>query len=79
MFFLVRCFLHAQLLIAVVGDYKKAYPEAKLIAPQAAIERHNDPDLKFDGAWGRDPVDTKYGFEDDIEHLYVRGDFQQPQ
>jgi len=31
------------------GDYKKAYPNAKLIAPKDAIERHGDPDLKFDG------------------------------
>lgn len=23
--------------------------------------------------WGRDPIDAKYGFEDDIEHLYFPG------
>jgi len=56
-----------------LGEYKKEYPEAKLIAPQAAIERHNDSELKFDGAWGRDPAGTKYGFEDDIEHLFFPG------
>ena len=31
------------------GEYKKAYPSAKLIAPEAAIERHDDKDLVFDG------------------------------
>ncbi|KJA26801.1 hypothetical protein HYPSUDRAFT_132423 [Hypholoma sublateritium FD-334 SS-4] len=56
-----------------LGDFKKEYPEAKLIAPEAAIIRHDDKDLKFDGVWGRDPIDAKYGFEDDIEHLYFPG------
>lgn len=32
-----------------LGDFKKEYPEAKLIAPEAAIIRHDDKDLKFDG------------------------------
>ena len=32
-----------------IGEFKKAYPNAKLIAPQAAIERHDDKNLKFDG------------------------------
>jgi len=33
----------------IAGDYKKAYPNAKLIAPEGTIERHGDPGLKFDG------------------------------
>ncbi len=62
------------------GDYKKAYPMAKLLATDAAIKRHGDPNLHFDGGkcimlksfssvtvtsavWGRDPPNTKYGFE----------------
>lgn len=56
-----------------LGDYKKAYPNAKLIAPISALERHGDPELKFDGAWGRDAPGTKYGFEDEIEHCYFSG------
>ncbi|KAF5318766.1 hypothetical protein D9619_011061 [Psilocybe cf. subviscida] len=56
-----------------LGDYKKAYPNAKLIAPVSAIERHNDLALHFEGAWGRDPPETKYGFEDEIEHCYFSG------
>lgn len=33
----------------MTGDFKAAYPNAKLLAPQEAIERHGDPNLKFDG------------------------------
>lgn len=32
-----------------LGDYKKAYPDAKLIAPEEAITRHGDKELAFDG------------------------------
>ncbi len=38
---------------------------AKLIAPAAAVARA-DKTLVFDGVWGRDPPDTKYGFEEDV-------------
>jgi len=31
------------------GDYKKAYPTAKLFATDAAIKRHGDSNLHFDG------------------------------
>ncbi|KAF8956292.1 hypothetical protein BDZ97DRAFT_1958631 [Flammula alnicola] len=54
-----------------LGDFKKAYPEAKLIAPEDAITRHDDKDLLFDGAWGRDPPNTKYGFEDDVSQILL--------
>jgi len=56
-----------------LGDYKKAYPSAKLIAPEAALSRHDDKTLTLDGAWGRDPPNTQYGFEDDIDHCYFSG------
>ncbi|KAF5349298.1 hypothetical protein D9756_009369 [Leucocoprinus leucothites] len=56
-----------------LGQYKKEYPSAKLIAPDAAHARLEDKSLKFDGAWGRDPPDTKYGFEDDIKSCYFDG------
>ncbi|KAK7059671.1 hypothetical protein R3P38DRAFT_2837165 [Favolaschia claudopus] len=48
-----------------LSEFKKAYPDAKLLAPAAALARVDDKSLVFDGAWGRDPPDTKYGFEDD--------------
>ncbi|GLB39061.1 hypothetical protein LshimejAT787_0602230 [Lyophyllum shimeji] len=56
-----------------LGDFKKAYPDAKLIAPKEAIERHGDKNLVFDGAWGRDLPNTRYGFEDEIKHRFFSG------
>ncbi|KAJ3572923.1 hypothetical protein NP233_g2758 [Leucocoprinus birnbaumii] len=56
-----------------LGQYKKEYPSAKLIAPEAAYARLEDKSLKFDGAWGQDPTETKYGFEDDIKSCYFDG------
>ncbi|KAK0192105.1 hypothetical protein F5146DRAFT_1038348 [Armillaria mellea] len=47
-------------------EFKTAYPHARLIAPKDAIKRHDNKDLKFDGAWGLDAPDTKYGFEDEV-------------
>ncbi|KAJ7054377.1 hypothetical protein C8F01DRAFT_488441 [Mycena amicta] len=53
-----------------LGDFKRAYPDAKLIAPAAAARFCEDKTLTFDGLWGQDPPETKYGFEDDIEACY---------
>jgi hypothetical protein len=46
--------------VILVGDYKKEYPNAKLIAPKEAIERHGDKDLKFDG--GTYPITSWISF-----------------
>jgi hypothetical protein len=35
------------------------------MAPADAVARA-DKSLVFDGVWGRDPPDTKYGFEEDV-------------
>ncbi|KAF7354043.1 hypothetical protein MVEN_01091200 [Mycena venus] len=56
-----------------LGEFKRAYPTAKLIAPAAATERCSDKTLTFDGVWGKDPADTKYGFENDIKACYFSG------
>ena len=56
-----------------LGEFKKAYPDAKLIAPEAAIERFEDKTLKVDGKFGADPPGTLYGFENDILHCYFSG------
>ncbi|KAJ3995916.1 hypothetical protein F5050DRAFT_1808208 [Lentinula boryana] len=56
---------------AETGDFKKAYPEAKVVAPKAAIERVADKGLKFDGAWGSDPEGTQYGFEEDARRIFI--------
>nr|GAT54806.1 predicted protein [Mycena chlorophos] len=55
-----------------LGEFKNAYPTAKLIAPAAAVARA-DKSLQFDGVWGRDPPETKYGFEDEIHACYFSG------
>ncbi|EAU82824.2 hypothetical protein CC1G_11341 [Coprinopsis cinerea okayama7 len=54
-------------------EFKTAYPGAKLVAPLEAVEKPSNEGLKFDGVWGRDAPDTKYGFEEDIEHCYFSG------
>ncbi|KAJ6616436.1 hypothetical protein B0H10DRAFT_2036995 [Mycena sp. CBHHK59/15] len=56
-----------------LGEFKRAYPNAKLLAPAAAIERSSDKSLKYDGVWGTDAPDTKYGFEEDIQACYFSG------
>jgi hypothetical protein len=42
---------HIDVVICLIptGDYKREYPDAKLIAPKEAIERHGDESLEFDG------------------------------
>ncbi|TCD67126.1 hypothetical protein EIP91_000466 [Steccherinum ochraceum] len=55
-----------------LGEFKKEYPEAKVIAVDAARVGMKNP-VAFDGAWGADPPDTKYGFESDIQHCYFSG------
>lgn len=56
-------------------EFKKEYPAAKMFAPQDAIEKKlkENPELKFDGAWGKDPEGTTYSFESDIQHCYFPG------
>ncbi|UZJ57348.1 hypothetical protein CBS101457_006668 [Exobasidium rhododendri] len=51
-----------------VGDFKKAYPEAKLIGVEGLPEKR--PELKWDGVYGKDPEGTTYGFEDEISAQY---------
>jgi len=54
-----------------LGEFKKEYPDAKLIAVEDAIQKRQD--LSFDGSWGKDAPDTKHGFEDSIQHCYFSG------
>jgi len=56
-----------------LGEFKKEYPDAKLIAVEEAIKKKESEGLVFDGAWGKDPSDTKYGFEDAIQACYFSG------
>lgn len=63
-------------------EFKRAYPEAKLLGVEGTLRRSVDKTLKFDGSkvpsllsypnldycivWGKDPPGTKYGFERDV-------------
>ncbi|KAJ7089273.1 hypothetical protein B0H15DRAFT_949248 [Mycena belliarum] len=56
-----------------LGEFKKAYPAAKLLAPEGTIARA-DKALVFDGVWGRESEpDPKFGFEDEITACYFSG------
>ncbi|KAF8588156.1 hypothetical protein K439DRAFT_1629994 [Ramaria rubella] len=52
-------------------DFKKAYPTAKVVGPEALLTKPGC--AKLDGVYGRDPPDTKYGFEDEIGVCYFSG------
>jgi len=54
-------------------DYKAAYPEAKLIGVEPHVKKYEGKPLKFDGFYGVDPEDTKYGYEDEIDAVYFSG------
>ncbi|KAF9226374.1 hypothetical protein BS17DRAFT_749779 [Gyrodon lividus] len=56
-----------------LSEFKRAYPDAKVIGVADTIRRMKDQTFRFDGLWGRDPPDTQYGFEEDIKHCYFPG------
>jgi len=51
-----------------IGDFKKEYPDAKLIGVRPLLNKRKD--LPWDGAYGNDPKDTEYGFESEIKACY---------
>ncbi len=71
--------------MVLIGEFKQAYPDAKVIAVHEAESKTKG--LKFDGgeycslvckrheadytnpAWGKDAPDTKYGFEDEVSTI----------
>jgi len=55
-----------------LSEYKKAYPSAKLIAPEEAMARPGNKDLAFE-AWSGDSSKTTYGFEDEVDYCYFSG------
>jgi len=56
-----------------LGEFKKEFPSAKLIAVEEAIQKKTAEDLTFDGSWGKDAPDTKYGFEHSIQACHFSG------
>ncbi|CAE6392594.1 hypothetical protein RSOLAG22IIIB_11025 [Rhizoctonia solani] len=55
-----------------LGQYKREYPEAKVIGVAALIQKKKG-EFEFDGAYGRDPPETKYGYEPEIQACYFSG------
>jgi len=55
-----------------LAEYKKAYPEAKVIGVEPLVAKKKGV-LKIDGAYGKDPEGTTYGFESEITALYFAG------
>ncbi|SPO38579.1 uncharacterized protein PSFLO_04057 [Pseudozyma flocculosa] len=51
-----------------LSQYASAYPSAKVIGVEGLEEKRKD--VKFDGIYGRDPPETKYGFESEIQARY---------
>jgi len=56
-----------------LADFKKAYPAAKVIGVEPLVAKKRAEGLTLDGAYGADPSDTKYGFEDEIKACYFTG------
>jgi len=51
-----------------IGEFQEAYPEAKCIGVEPLGEKKKT--IKWAGLYGRDPPDTKYGFEPEIQACY---------
>lgn len=54
-----------------LSDYHKAYPTAKVIAPEGSDTKK--PDVKFTGLLGSPSAPSSYGFEDEIKLHYFPG------
>ncbi|EPS95076.1 hypothetical protein FOMPIDRAFT_1133127 [Fomitopsis schrenkii] len=56
-----------------LGEFKKEYPEAKLVAVDEAVKKKSKEGLEFHGVWGTDPRDRQFGFENDVQHCFFDG------
>ncbi|KAJ7098322.1 hypothetical protein C8R44DRAFT_811339 [Mycena epipterygia] len=56
-----------------LAQFKKVYPQAKVIGVEGTAEKKKKEGLTIDGAYGVDPAGTKYGFEDEIYACYFSG------
>ncbi|TFK41494.1 hypothetical protein BDQ12DRAFT_678086 [Crucibulum laeve] len=56
-----------------LAEYKKAYPEAKVIGVEPLFAKKQAEGLELDGAYGKDSPETTYGFEDEIKACYFSG------
>ncbi|KAF8886131.1 hypothetical protein BD779DRAFT_1673311 [Infundibulicybe gibba] len=55
------------------AEYKRAYPEAKVIGVEPLVAKKKKQGLVLDGAYGADPPETLYGFEEEIKACYFSG------
>ncbi|CAE6499674.1 unnamed protein product [Rhizoctonia solani] len=55
-----------------LGQYKREYPEAKVIGVAALVAKKKG-EFEFDGVYGRDAPETKYGYEPEIQACYFSG------
>ncbi|KAK7683522.1 hypothetical protein QCA50_013356 [Cerrena zonata] len=55
-----------------LSQWKRAYPAAVMIGVDG-LEAKKKEDWRFDGLYGVDWEDTKYGFEDEIQSCYFSG------
>ena len=53
-------------------DYKREYSSAKVVGVAALVDKKKGV-LEFDGVYGRDPPETKYGYEPEIQACYFSG------
>ncbi|THH13984.1 hypothetical protein EW146_g6295 [Bondarzewia mesenterica] len=56
-----------------LGEFKKAYPEAKLLAVEEVVEKKKNEGLEFAGFWGDKQREPKFGFEGEIKSCYFSG------
>ncbi|KAI0064883.1 hypothetical protein BV25DRAFT_1822651, partial [Artomyces pyxidatus] len=56
-----------------LAEYHKAYPEAKLVAVEEAINKKKAENLPWHGSWSDSNREPVLGFEDEIKHCYFSG------
>ncbi|KAI0053171.1 hypothetical protein FA95DRAFT_1651509 [Auriscalpium vulgare] len=56
-----------------LGEFHKAYPEARLVAVEEAVQKKNHEKLNWHGWWGDKNQEPTFGFEDEIKHVYFSG------
>ncbi|THH01291.1 hypothetical protein EW026_g1387 [Hermanssonia centrifuga] len=56
-----------------LGEWKNAYPEAKIIGMEGLPEKKKAERWAFFGSYGIDPPAATYGFENDIQSCYFSG------
>ncbi|KZV76836.1 hypothetical protein PENSPDRAFT_597860 [Peniophora sp. CONT] len=56
-----------------LGEFQKAYPEAKLLTVEEVAKKAKDLDIRVDGFWSDTNPDQEFGFEEDIKSCYFPG------